>query len=64
MYKPKDIIALILALCILASVVGSIFMDSKSPIEVSKLWADLLKVILGGLIGYIMSGNNNDGKVL
>ena len=74
---PRDLVAIILALCILwfyifGTMSGvslrllfpgkEIFNDTK----VSELWADITKTIIGGLLVYIAArkrgGPNDDGK--
>lgn len=60
-YSPQSIVAIILALCLLLTIVGSVFFNNRAlDLERANIWADLLKVLLGGLIGYIMSENRNE----
>ncbi len=58
-WTPQAIVAIILSCCILLVVCGNIFYGTKADsIERATIWADILKVLIGGLIGYIMSGKN------
>ena len=58
-WRPQDVVAAMLAAVILLFVIGSVIVlllgtdKSESP----DLWADLMKVVTGGLIGYIMGGD-------
>lgn len=60
-WTPQSIVAVILALCLLIAVFGGVFFSARADsLERANIWADLLKVLLGGLIGYIMSGNSKE----
>ena len=55
---PQSLVAIILASCILVITIGNVIYGYRNEnIELATIWADLLKVMIGGLIGYIMSGN-------
>jgi len=64
-WNAKDVVAVIMAMAIFVSLTGFIVSRMLHPenvsIESASLVADLLKVISGGLIGWIAgrSGNNN-----
>lgn len=64
-------VALILALCVLSFFVGGISLalmrlwfgatTSSTPaaVEIGTLWADMVKVLIGGLVGYIAGGRHD-----
>jgi hypothetical protein len=72
-WDSRDWVAFILAVCLLfpflaagiADVVisfrGSPLVDGQGYVEINKVLGDLMKVMAGGLIGFI-AGRNNNGK--
>lgn len=67
--SPRAIVAIILAMCVLVffvagTVLPVVFQASthKPPnTELAALWADVIKVLIGGLIGYAV-GTDGDTK--
>ena len=59
-WTPQAIVAIILSSCVFAVFIGNIITQRVLDVDTATLWSDLLKVMVGGLIGYIMSGNKNE----
>lgn len=70
---PRSIVAVILALCVLVFFAGGIGLNGLKlfliedgtdihndySVQIGALWSDLVKVLVGGLIGYVAA---NGGK--
>ncbi len=63
MKNPRALVATILALTVLAFTInGTVLpmaLDRPVSTEGYDAWSDLINVLIGGLIGYIMGGSND-----
>ncbi len=59
--EPRSIVAVVLSITVmifvLLGVIRSLIYPETASLQGAEMWADLMKVIIGGLIGYIASGN-------
>jgi len=67
-WGAREWVAILLAVSVLAILSGTVLkgllMSDRMPLESTEVVADTVKVIIGGLIGYIAgkNGNDNNGK--
>lgn len=59
--QPHSIVAVVLSASVLAFILGAVSKGLMYPMLITpeslNVWADLMKVIVGGLIGYMATGN-------
>ena len=71
--EPRDRVAVILAICVLifyiAGTTAGVILRLVNPdheiindVEIGKLWADITKTLIGGLLVYIAGSKMNDTK--
>ena len=59
-FKPQDIVAVVLSVSILAFIILGVLehkndIVTDNELSLANIWGDLIQVIVGGLIGYIMT---------
>jgi len=63
-WGAREWVAILLAVSVLAILSGTVLkgllMSDRMPLESTEVVADTVKVIIGGLIGYIAGKNGND----